>query len=369
VQADNETEMSDIEQRVQEVIDELVETGVERGLQVAVYADGAQIVDAVAGVAEPRTGRPIAADTLVHAMSTAKGVASTIVHMLVDRGAFAYDTRIAELWPEFAAHAKGSATVRHALTHTIGIPSLPAGTTTETLLDWDAMCAALADAVPEWEPGVQTGYHAQTWGFVVGEVVRRATGRTIAQVLRDEVADPLGVAGELYFGVPESDHGRVAPVEEAPGYRDVLAMFPTPVPPTAEYCNRADVLAADLPFGGVMSARAVERLYAALLGEVDGVRLVSEERLRELSGVAFSGTDAVIGFPQVWALGYGIGRPGLDPEPPTAFGMPGIGGSAAYADTATGIAFAITSTRLHPGTAPALGRVGELVESAMSSRV
>jgi CubicO group peptidase (beta-lactamase class C family) len=358
--------MTKIQQQVQDAIDELVESGAERGLQVAVYDGGEPVVDAVAGVADPETGRAMAPDTPVHAQSTGKGVASTIVHLLVDRGAFGYDTRIAELWPEFGAHGKDTATVRHAMTHTVGIPSLPAGTTIETLCDWDAMCAALADAAPEWEPGTRTGYHAQTWGFIVGEVVRRATGRPISEVLRDEIAEPLGVADELYFGVPPAELGRLARIEEAPGFRDALAMFPSPVPPTADFLNDPDALATDLPHGGVMTARAVARMYAGLLGEVDGVRLVSEGRLRELSAVAFSGVDAVIGFPQVWALGYGIGRPGLDPEPPTAFGMPGIGGSAAYADTATGMAFAITSNRLHPGTAPALARVGELVENAMA---
>lgn len=353
----------DIQQQVQDAVDELVDTGAERGIQVAVHRGGERVVDAVAGVADPETGRPMTAATPLHAQSTGKGVAATIVHILVDRGAFGYDTRVAELWPEFGAHGKDAATVRHVLTHTVGIPNLPAGATRQMLCDWDAMCAALAAMAPEWEPGTQTGYHAQTWGFIAGEIVRRATGRTISQVLRDEIAGPLGVADELYFGVPASEHGRLARIEEAAGFRDGLAMFPSPVPPTEDFLNDPAVLAADIPAGGVMSARAVARMYAALLGEVDGVRLVSEERLRALSAVAFTGTDAVIGFPQVWALGYGIGRPGIEAEPQTAFGMPGIGGSAAYADTATGMAFAITSNRLHFGTAPALGRVLELVSA------
>ncbi|HEX5994776.1 MAG TPA: serine hydrolase domain-containing protein [Jiangellales bacterium] len=354
--------MSDLQQQVQETIDDLVTSGAERGLQVAVYRHGEQIVDAVAGT--DAAGRPLLASTPIHAMSTGKGVAATVVHVLVERGVFDYDTRIAQLWPEFAVHGKELVTVRHALTHTVGLPSLPEGTTAETLCDWAAMCAALAAGRPAWEPGTRTGYHAQTWGFIIGEVVRRATGRPISQVLRDEVAGPLGVADELYFGVPASEHARLARIEEAPGYAHLLAMFSSPVQPTADFLNRADVLAADMPFAGVMSARAVARMYAALLGPVDGVRLVSEQRLRELSAVAYTGVDAVIGFPQVWALGYGIGRPGIEAEPQTAFGMPGIGGSAAYADTATGTAFAITTTRLHPGVAPGLERVGVLVEKA-----
>ncbi len=356
--------MSDLQQQVQDALDELVESGAERGLQVAVYRDGEELVDAVAGT--DAAGRTITNRNPVHAMSTGKGVAATVVHVLAERGALSYDTRIAELWPEFGAHGKDRVTLRDLLVHTVGVPYLPPGTTTELMCNWDAMCTALAAASPEWEPGTQTGYHAQTWGFLTGEVIRRATGRRISEVLRDEVAGPLGVADDLYFGVPSSELGRVSRVEQTPGYDEVLSFFPSPVPPTAEYCNRTDVLSSDIPAGGVMTARAVARMYAALLAPVDGVRLVGDDRLREISAVSYEGQDVIAGFPTRWALGYGIGRPGIDPVPPTVFGMPGAGGSAAYADTATGVAFAITTTRLHGGTAPALARVGDLVTEAVS---
>lgn len=348
-----------IQREVQAVIDELVDSGTERGLQVAVYRGGVLLVEAIAGT--DAAGRSLQPDTPVHAMSTGKGVAATVVHVLADQGLFDYDTRVAELWPEFGAHGKDSVTVRQLLTHAVGVPYLPPGTTAESLCDWDGMCAALAAAKPEWEPGSQSGYHAQTWGFLVGELVRRVAGRRISEVLRDEVAGPLGVADELYFGVPESEHGRIARIEEAPGYDELFKFFPSPVPPSADFINRRDTLAADIPSGGVMSARAVARMYAALMTPVDGVRLVRDQRFRELSAVAYEGPDVVVGIPTTWALGYGIGRPGPDAGPRTVFGMPGAGGSAAYADTATGIAFAITTTRLHPGMAPGLQQVGDLV--------
>src|SRR5205814_1522641 len=146
--------------------------------------------------------------------------------------------------------------------------------------------------------------------------------RTISQVLREDVAGALGVADELYFGVPESALGRLARLEDAPGSADFLAGMPDDPPflqrgpratfPPAELGNRADVLLADIPAGGKMSARALARMYAALLGEVDGVRLLSPERLREASAVAFSGPDQVFGSPTSWALGYAPGRPGAD---------------------------------------------------------
>ena len=203
-------------------------------------------------------------------------------------------------------------------------------------------------------------YHAYPFGYLVGEIVRRATGKPISQVLREEVAGPLGIADELFFGVPESELGRLARLEDAQGSAEMLAAMPDDSPffklgpravtPTAEFGNRADILMADIPAGGKTSARAVARMYAALLGEVDGVRLVSPERLREVSAVAFSGVDQIMGNPVTWSLGYAVGRieSGAQ-EAPTTFGYGGVGGSYAYADAATGVAFALTKNRLTPG--------------------
>jgi CubicO group peptidase (beta-lactamase class C family) len=349
--------VNDMQKQVQGAIDQLVESGAERGLQVAVYRQGDLVVDAVAGVADPATGRPVTSGTPFYSYSVGKGVTATVAHVLAERGVFGYDTPIVELWPEFGAHGKGTATVRHALTHSVGVPGVPADTTPEDLCDWQRMCEVIADATPWWEPGTRTGYHAYTFGYILGEVVRRATGKPISQVLREDVAAPLGVAGELFFGVPESELGRLARLEDVEGGADMLAAMPDDAPmfklgprgvwPTAELGSRADILMADIPAGCKNSARAVARMYAALLDEVGGVRLVSPERLRELSAVAFDDADQLFGNRSVWALGYGIGRLGTDPhDTPTVFGMPGAGGSYAYADTATGTAFALAKNRL-----------------------
>ncbi len=349
--------MDDLQRQVQEAIDELVGSGAERGMQVAVYRHGEQVVDAVAGAADPATGRPVTSDTPFYCYSVGKGATSTIAHLLVERGLFADDTPIAELWPEFGAHGKQTATVRNALTHSVGVPGVPADTTTEDLCDWDRMCAVIADATPWWEPGTKTGYHAYTFGYVVGEIVRRTTGKPISQVLREEVAGPLGVADELYFGMPAAELGRLARLEDAPGGAEMLASMPDDSPmfragpkatwPNAELGNRRDILMADIPAGGKMTARAVARMYAALLGQVDGVRLVTPERLRELSTPAMRGTDQVFGNEVTWGLGFAIGQLGSDSQAtPTAFGMGGVGGTWAYADTATGTAAAVLKNRL-----------------------
>jgi CubicO group peptidase (beta-lactamase class C family) len=140
--------VNNVQQQVREAVEELVESGAERGLQVAVYRHGDLVVDAVAGVADHETGRPVTSDTPFYVYSTGKGVTATVAHVLVERGIFDYDTRIAELWPEFGAHGKEKATMRHALTHSIGVPGVPADTTPEDLCDWHRMCAIIADAEP-----------------------------------------------------------------------------------------------------------------------------------------------------------------------------------------------------------------------------
>jgi CubicO group peptidase (beta-lactamase class C family) len=370
--------MNDLQRRIQGTIDQLVASGAERGLQVAVYRHGEQIVDAVAGVADAATGRLVTSDTPFYVYSTGKGVTATVAHILVERGLFGYDTPIAELWPGFGAHGKGRATVRHALTHTVGVPGLPPDTTPEDLCDWDKMCAIIAAAEPWWEPGTRTAYHAFTFGYVVGEIVRRATGKPISRVLREEIGEPLGIVGELFCGVPASQVGRLARLEDQADFAEIQASLPDDSPlfkwgpralsANAEFGNRADVLMADIPAGGKMSARAVARMYAALLGEVDGVRLISPGRLREVSAVAFEGKDQIVGNQATWGLGYAIGRPGSTPQQtPTWFGMVGVGGSCAYADTASGYAFAVAKNLL-TFDLDAIEAVAGIVAEAASGR-
>jgi CubicO group peptidase (beta-lactamase class C family) len=348
--------MNGIQQQVQEAIDRLVESGAERGLQVAVYRHGEQVVDAVAGVADPSTGRPVAPSTPFFSYSIGKGVAATVVHVLAGRGAIAYDTPIAELWPEFGAHGKEKATIRHALSQSLGVPGLPPEVTVEDMCDWEKMCAIIAAAELWWEPGTKIGYHAITFGYIVGEIIRRASGNPIPQALREEVAEPLGVTNELFFAVPAAEQRRVARLENAPGSEEMFCELPPDSPVfklgpdlSAADANRAEVLSANILAGGTVTARAVARMYAALLGEVDSVRLISPERLREVAAVAMSGVDEIFGFPTSWGLGYSIGQFLSNAhETQHVFGVGGVGGSHAYADTDTGTTFALTKNWLTP---------------------
>ncbi len=344
----------ELQHQVQAAIDELVASGAEIGVQVAVLHHGETVVDAVAGVADQRTNNPVDPSTLFFATSTAKGIASSVAHVLVDRGELAYHQRVADVWPEFAAHGKENVTLADVLIHTAGVPGLWPEITPADLCDWDRICAFIAAERPWWPPSTRTGYHALTFGFVLGELVRRATGHTLASVLHQEIAAPLGVAGELHFGVPGRLLARVAragpegaePQRPDPG-SPLEEAIPPGVQPTAAYANNSDVLSADIASQGTMTARAVARMYAALLGHVDGVELISPTRLGSIAAPAFSGIDQVMGFPTTWAFGYSPARLGrAHPRPGSTFGMVGSNGTAAYADIDSGIALAVMRNRI-----------------------
>ncbi|MFJ9537537.1 serine hydrolase domain-containing protein [Streptomyces sp. NPDC101225] len=359
--------MSSLQRKVQGVLDELVGGGAETGLQVAVFHRGALVADAVAGVADSRTGRGVTPRTPFFSFSAGKTMTSLIAHLLVGTGAVAYDTPVVDLWPEFGAHGKANATLRHVLTHSAGVPGMPRGIGPAGLTDWSRVCSALADAEPRWRPGTATGYHSFTFGFLVGELARRATGKPMRQLLHEWVAAPLGLPGSLYFGVPRPELHRLARLEDAapppdsPPDGDAL-LQPWELRPTAAMGNDHGILQADIPSVGTFTARGVAAMHAALL---DG-RLTGADQLREVTAVAFEGTDQVFGTPARLGLGYPLGRIGTAPdEAPTTFGWIGGGGSYVYADTATGVSFALTKNRLTPhfGTAR---RLADLTAAELS---
>lgn len=367
--------MGDVQRLVQDAIDGLVASGAERGLQVAVYREGELVVDAVAGVADAESGRVLTSDTPIYSSSTGKGLTSAVVHTLAEEGVLDYDVPIAEVWPEFGVAGKERATLRQVLDFTVGLPAVPADTTPEDLFDWERMTAALAAAEPWWEPGTKVGYHPQTFGYLVGEVVRRVTGKRISQVLAERVAGPLGVADEVFLAVPREELSRVARLEASgpPVDLDQLeAMMPTffkiaprAVQLSAELCNRPDYLAAEIPAGGTVTARGLARVYAALLGPVDGVRLISPERLKEVSGVASQGVDEIFGYPTQYGLGYSLMRPVASPPPGPVIGWPGADGSSADADLGSGTVLAVTKVSFTPGDFTTVGVVSDVVVGAL----
>jgi CubicO group peptidase (beta-lactamase class C family) len=361
--------------RVQAEMDRLVASGKETGLQVAVIRNGHTVVEAVSGLADPCTGAPASEGTLFYAASTAKGVATSVAHILAERGEVDYDTRAVDVWPEFGSHGKDKVTLRHVLLQTAGVPGLPPDTTVADLCDWDKICGVLADAEPWWEPGTRFGYHAQTFGFLVGEILRRATGRPISTLLRDLMTGPLEIADEIHFGVPEQLLPRVArqvapegPAPTPPVAGSTLERaMPRGIQPDAAYANRADVLVSDIPSAGTMTARGVARMYSALLGHVGGVTLVSPPRLATMATVTYRGMDEVMGFPSEWAFGYSPYRAGGGPSREgSTFGMLGINGSGAFADIDSGVALAVMRNRFDAGDMTTLAQIDRIVLEELS---
>ena len=349
--------MTDItlQSSVQAALDELVAGGGEVGLQAAVINDGVLVADAQSGIADPASGEPVSAGNLFFAGSTAKGVLSSLAHALVAVGRLDYDLRLAETWPEFAMNGKGDVTVRHVLMHQAGVPGLPSDLTTERFCDWQHMCGLLAAATPWWPAGTAFGYHAQTFGFLLGETLQRATGQRLADLLHHVLTGPLGIADELHFALPAALLDRVVRQVAPPGPRPpgpapgspLARTMPPGATPDAAFANRRDVLTAQIPSMGTMSARAVARLYAALLGHVRGVHLLSHEQLAAVAAVAYTGPDRVMEMDNIsWSLGYSPSRPSsAASRPGSTFGMVGTNGSAAYADIDTGVAIALMRNR------------------------
>ncbi|MEU9046176.1 MULTISPECIES: serine hydrolase domain-containing protein [unclassified Kitasatospora] len=349
------------QRRVEAVLEEVTGSGAELGVQVAAWLDGELVVDAWAGAADRAGDRPMGPDTLVPAWSIGKGVAAALVAVLVDRGVLAYGDPVARYWPEFGAAGKERITLGQVLSHVAGLPQLPADVTPERLLDLPATAAWLAGQEPLWKPGSAVGYHAWTYGVLVAEILRRATGRGCDELLREELAGPLGIADDLLFHAPEhllprvatcDDGGWAAQLEGIPAGAPFFVCAPRAVLPVAGLANRADFRRTPLPANGVMTARAVARLYAALAGggELDGMRLLSGPALREATTVRASGVDRMLGIP--WTMGYGflIGDASSPPvRPAGGFGHSGSGGSTAFADPAHRFSFALVKNRMTTG--------------------
>jgi CubicO group peptidase (beta-lactamase class C family) len=291
----------DASQRVQAVLDGLVAEGSELGLQVAAYWNGELVIDAWAGVADPASGRLVDGQSLFWASSTGKGIAATCAHLLAERGKLDYEATVSSYWPAFGANGKGTVTVRHVLSHTAGVPYPPAGFDLASFVDWDRTCAGIAGLPLSWEPGSRTGYHNYTFGFIVGELVRRIDGRHIREFLQEEICQPLGI-DSLFFGVPVAELVRVATRT-----------------PDNEF-NRPELRTACIPSSGLFTnARSLARHYAMLAegGQLDGVRLLAAERIRAASELQTDALDEIYHVRVKRGLGYRLGDdtgPGAGPS-------------------------------------------------------
>ncbi|MBI5949275.1 MAG: beta-lactamase family protein [Chloroflexi bacterium] len=344
---------------VQQLIDRQVAEGRQIGVQVCAYKDGRAVVDAWAGTMGPDDARPVTPDALFLSFSTTKGVAATALHILADRGLIDYDAPVAKYWPAFAQNGKGSITVAQAMSHQSGLHAMPDPVKPEHITDWDAGIKRMEEGVPAWEPGTATGYHAVTYGWIVGGIVQGASGRHIKDVIREEIAGPLGVADSMFVGIPAGLDARLAtlaiiPAGEGlpiPDDADFYKAMPRPMWP---HFNGMPFRQACLPSAnGHFTARALARMYAALAGDgsVDGVRLVSPGRIKLMQRVMTTDVDRVLGVPMAKGIGYFMGGEADGIHGPTgprvsAFGHSGAGGSVAFADPEAGLSVAVTLNKM-----------------------
>jgi CubicO group peptidase (beta-lactamase class C family) len=349
--------------KVRDVFAQQMAGGREIGAAVGIAVDGELVVDLFAGHADPARTRPWTRETIVHLYSVTKGMTALCAHRLVDRGALDLDAPVARYWPEFAQAGKGAIPVRWLLSHRAGLQAIRTPLPPEALYDWDAMCGALAAAEPCLAPG-RIGYHPVTFGWLVGEVVRRIDGRSLGRFFREEVATPLGV--DLHIGLGPAEEKRAAEItalEPPPEFAASLAAAHPGEPPLVmlAFANPSGTGDHNLPayrraevpaINGHGSAAALARVYGALArgGEVDGVRLLSPAAIERARRCEVEGIDALLGVPVRMGLGYWLTQPGVagfafGPNP-GAFGHPGAGGGLGFADPDAKVGFGYVTNRM-----------------------
>jgi CubicO group peptidase (beta-lactamase class C family) len=351
--------------RVRDVFAEQMADPAELGASVAVTIDGRRVVDLWAGVADAARTQAWTPDTLVNLFSTTKGMTALCAHRLADAGKLDLDAPVARYWPEFAQADKGAIPVRWLLDHSAGLPAIDAPLPVGAITDWTVMTDALAAQAPWWTPGSLHGYHALTFGWLVGEVVRRVSGRSVGTYFREEIAGPLGA--DFWIGTPAELDPQIAELvmtAPQPGEANLIAelmakakpyalkAFMNPLPGPGGM-NGRDWRGAEIPAAnGHGSARALARIYGALAcGTSDGVTLLSRDAIDRARTEQRSGLDGVLPIVHTkFALGFQLGT---DAEPigpnPRAFGHSGMGGSFGFADPEAGLGFGYAMNRMENG--------------------
>lgn len=346
----------------------------EVGASVCLTVDGEKLVDLWGGIARPDDATPWVEDTISIVFSCTKGATALCAHMLASRGQLDLDAPVEKYWPEFATAGKEHATVRMLLDHSVGLPALRTPIESGGVYDWEYMVRTLAAEAPFWKPGTRNGYHMINFGWTVGEIVRRVSGRSLGTFFREEVAEPLGI--EFWIGMPEAHEARVAPViawtpsspDEIGEFARVMISDPQSTQalsllntggfdPNSRECHAAEIGGA----GGISNARGLAGMYAPLAcgGSHGGVTLVDPDTLARMGEISTATQeDATLLVPTRFSLGFmksmdNRNRARGDRDSAilgsAAFGHVGAGGSIGFADPEAGLSFGYTMNRMGPG--------------------
>jgi len=328
------------------------------GAACAVYHRGRCVVDLWGGLADADSGRPWKRDTIVVVFSVAKGLTAACINRLAEQGMVDIDLPIARYWPAFGCNGKQNITTRMVLSHRAGLAAVDGDLTLEQVLSWDPVVAAIAAQAPNWEPGSTHGYHARSYGWILGEVLRRVTGTTLGRYLAREIAEPLGL--RFWIGLPERELPNCAKLITPEGGSDAVAALlgadsltsrvmsgPSGLFGYNDMWNRPELLRAELPSSnGVGDARSLARFYAALNGNITGHEVLGPAQLALACERQSSGPDAVIFRDTCFGLGFSL-QPMVAPGAgPRSFGHPGAGGAVAFADPDAELGFAYVTNAM-----------------------
>ena len=342
---------------VKSVMEASLASGADLGASFCATKGGETVVDIWGGHTNPAKSREWERDTIVNVYSTTKTMTALTALLLADRGVFDLHDEVSKFWPEFAAEGKGDVTIAHLLSHSAGLSGWKEPLQREDLYDWSKCTELLARQAPFWKPGTASGYHALTQGYLVGEVIRRATGKTVGTVFREEIAEPLGA--DFHIGLPASEDARVAElvpppfaVGAQPGSELQKNMATNPGIDVGETAKRA-WRGAEIPAaGGTGNARSVAEIHAILAngGVGKGKRFLSDAGCRRALECQVEGTDLVLGIPVRFGMGFGLPG-GMVPLPnPNSCYWGGYGGSIAIVDMDTQTTFSYVMNRMEGTT-------------------
>lgn len=342
---------------VADVFQANLDSDAEVGAAFAVSVEGETVIDLWGGWADAEMTRPWEKDTLVNVWSTTKTMMALTALLLADRGELDFDAPVARYWPEFAANGKEAIKVSHLMSHSAGLSGWDTPITMDDLYDWDKVTGLLQDQAPWWEPGSAPGYHAITQGYLVGEVVRRITGRTLGTVFREEIAEPLGA--DFHIGLDARHDHRIAdlippPVGAGEAAREGLSRRTVTNPPLKIEATRTQAWrAAEIPAaGGHGNARSIIDIHGLLAndGVAKGRRLLSPSGVDKALELQIAGVDAVLGMPVRFGMGFGLaGTGGLPADRRTLF-WGGYGGSLAFVDVDSRTSIAYVMNKMGAGT-------------------